>query len=875
MGSIRNEYHRYLTALADSGASEDTRRLAYVIWHHLDALAALGATRRARSTRLAPLALRELAVAPVEVPELRTDEGNARQFVRLNKLVVGPFRGFMSPESFDLSRPITLVYGANGTGKSSFCEALEHALLGTINEAEAKRINQRAYCDNARLQRHERPKLEVLSEDGELVACTPNEEALRFCFVERNRIEGFARIAARTPGDQRQLIATLFGVDEFNDFVKGFNPDLDNELDLEGQKAKELQLRRQALSAAEQTVKDHANQQAAFKAQDEAWAQQVLPGQTYLEVRRWLLGEGEAKGRLADVRAALDAPLPAARNLRRSDLEDRLRVVVEISGELEKLTAQLGARAAEVSFQQLYEAVDALAQASPNDCPACGTPIAQVRFNPFDRAREGLKQLAELAGLQRQQQGLRETLANGQHDLFSYMQRVVNAMREAGTVLNDFPDLPGQPQGKWLAGWLEHDRAAWNRLLAAVAGFEGQDQQVMQAQQERAPLRAERDRLEVLELAHVRLMAEKDAWQRRLDEAKTLIQRFEDDNRALIAEVEAEATAVAHHQRIKVAYDDFLPRLRDYMTSLPARLLQGLGDQARQFYNGFNREDPPGDLLAALCLPVAENEKLELEFVGEPGKRYDALMILSEGHIRCLGLAILMAKNAVENCPVVIFDDAVNAIDDDHRAGIWRTLFQDGLVGDKQIVLTSHAEEFLQRIEQGMDAQRVKNDVQRFKFLPHDGEHELRVDTDAPTKNYVSLAQQDLDQDSKRDALRNCRYGLENLTDRLWNWMSRREFGPIELKLGRPRAPYELNDKCSKLRAKLRGREDPPALKGAFEALDKLLGVNAGSIEWCYLNSGVHDAEINHEFDRSTVRTIVEALAQLDHSLAELQQRRN
>jgi wobble nucleotide-excising tRNase len=140
-------------------------------------------------------------------------------------------------------------------------------------------------------------------------------------------------------------------------------------------------------------------------------------------------------------------------------------------------------------------------------------------------------------------------------------------------------------------------------------------------------------------------------------------------------------------------------------------------------------------------------------------------MILSEGHIRCLGLAILMAKNAVENCPVIVFDDAVNAIDDDHRSGIWRTLFQDGLVGDKQIVLTSHAEEFLQRIEQGMDAQRVKNDVRRFKFLPHDGEHELRVDTDAPTKNYVSLAQQDFDQDSKRDALRNCRYGLENLTD--------------------------------------------------------------------------------------------------------------
>lgn len=440
--------------------------------------------------------------------------------------------------------------------------------------------------------------------------------------------------------------------------------------------------------------------------------------------------------------------------------------------------------------------------------------------------------------------------------------------------LNDLPDLPRQPQGKWLSGWLENDRAAWSRLLAGVVGFEEQDRQLVQAQQERVRLRAERDRLEEFELAHVRLITEMEAWQRRLDEANTLIRKFEEDNRLLITEVETETAVIAHHQRIKAAYDDFLPRLREYMAGLPTRLLQGLGDQARNFYNGFNREDAPGDLLAALHLPVVENEKLEVEFIGEPGKRYDALMILSEGHIRCLGLAILMAKNAVENCPVIIFDDAVNAIDDDHRAGIWRTLFQDGLIGNKQIVLTSHAEEFLQRIEQGMDAQRVKNEVRRFKFLPHDGEHELRVDTDAPTKNYVSLAQQDLDQDSKRDALRNCRYGLENLTDRLWNWMSRREFGSIELKLGRPRASYELNDKCSKLRAKLRGREEPPALKGCFEALDKLLGVNSGSIEWRYLNSGVHDAEIDHEFDRSIVRTIVEALVQLDQSIEELQNRR-
>ena len=53
-------------------------------------------------------------------------------------------------------------------------------------------------------------------------------------------------------------------------------------------------------------------------------------------------------------------------------------------------------------------------------------------------------------------------------------------------------------------------------------------------------------------------------------------------------------------------------------------------------------------------------------------------------------------------------------------------------------------------------------------------------------------------------------------------------------------------------------------------ALDRLLGVGAGSIEWSYLNSGVHDSQRDHEFDRATVRTIVESVTALDTALEAL-----
>ena len=65
-----------------------------------------------------------------------------------------------------------------------------------------------------------------------------------------------------------------------------------------------------------------------------------------------------------------------------------------------------------------------------------------------------------------------------------------------------------------------------------------------------------------------------------------------------------------------------------------------------------------------------------------------------------------------------------------------------------------------------------------------------------------------------------------------------------------------------------------PASNPINSAFDDLLGINGSSIEWGYLNSGTHDAQRDNEFDRATVRRIVEATTALDAGLAQLQQGR-
>lgn len=871
--SIRPEFARFLTYLEEQQSPDDVRRFANVVQAHLPHLAEVGSGRRARSVRLAPFAIAELSDTPVErmVPP-PPPPGEVTGFGRLHQLQVGPFRGFMRREVFDLSRDVTLIYGANGTGKSSFCEALESAMLGAISEAQAKRLDYRVYCNNARLRRHDGPLLTATSLAGAVDRFVASEDQHRFCFIEKNRLDDFARIAAKTPADQRQLIATLFGVDQFTDFVRGFNPSLDENLSFGGMRALQLEGRRGQLASAELVIRLAPEKEAELQASELELAGRIAPNVPFTNCVEWMLGTPEKLGRLPYLRAHLDAIPPPIYQITRVKINELLAKVYEVHALLQVTQAELGRRAGEVSFAQLYDAVLRLA-AGATTCPACGTGLDAVAQNPFERARIGLGELAALAAIQQTERTQTEQLREAMRQLRAEMARTIDAatlLFPAQLQASGLPLVPAGFEGNWLADWVGGDQAHWGALFAIAELIEQADTEARQIHANREAMAAERVRLDALALEVASMVTLTTTAQRALEQARLTVAQFDEANRELIEQVAAEAAIAVHHRRVKAAYDQFLPSLNAYLALLPGQLLQGLGENAKDLYNAFNRGDLPNDLLHALHFPLAENSKIEIEFAGEPGVRFDALAMLSEGHIRCLGLAILLAKNTAQGCPVIIFDDVVNAIDDEHRDGIWRTLFEDGRFPEKQIVLTSHSEEFLHRIQQEIGAQRA-GQIKRYKFLPRLDEYHLRIDTDPPTKNYVLLAQQAFDADDKRDALRQARPALESLTDRLWTWLGRRGDGRLEIQLGGPRSPWELNNKCSKLRSALTRIQNQHAnLPPVVQALDTLLGVRNGSIEWGYLNSAVHDFQRDYDFDRATVRTIVEAMVALDNSLTAL-----
>nr|WP_233175420.1 ATP-binding protein [Dyella sp. ASV24] len=260
---------------------------------------------------------------------------------RLASLEVGPFRGFRRKETFDLGFPTVLILGGNGTGKSSLCEAMELALLGRIEEADERGLAARNYLSNAHEGGYEQPVLRGRVK-GAPTPIAPDEEFYRFIIVERNRIEGFARIGARRPAEATKMLAALFGLTAFNDFVSGFAATL-TQLNFALPKAEALALRRAATQADQAKVASIAVAHAQFDRERTEVAERFEAGLSYANLKA-RIGTKAAPGRLQEIHALLATPLPAPTGARAANLVTLRRNARDLGRQLSQVRAALEAR---------------------------------------------------------------------------------------------------------------------------------------------------------------------------------------------------------------------------------------------------------------------------------------------------------------------------------------------------------------------------------------------------------------------------------------------------------------------------------------------------------------------------------------------------
>jgi wobble nucleotide-excising tRNase len=254
--------------------------------------------------------------------------------------------------------------------------------------------------------------------------------------------------------------------------------------------------------------------------------------------------------------------------------------------------------------------------------------------------------------------------------------------------------------------------------------------------------------------------------------------------------------------------------------------------------------------------------------MSKPKKYFDALHVMSEGHIRCLGLAILLAKNIEQKCPVLLFDDPVNAIDEDHREGIRRTLFEDDHLSDTQIILTCHGEEFYKDIQNLLGKLEVKKS-NLYSFLPHDGDNRIKVDSEPTPRNFIVSAEEHFAKGNIRYALADSRRALESVSNRTWAFLKNKDKGTLSIRMRAPKSKPELQNLVQQLRRQLNDSSFSHTKKdGLAHGLDLLINIQDSQKVWGYLNTGTHDGEDLPEFERSIVRSIIDALVHIDATLS-------
>lgn len=852
--ALHSDFARFKQWLRARQPSETALKICAVIETNLARIAQTTHAGGQRSRLLVPMiraGMNQAIAADQTVAPPQAEIG----WDQLIGLEVGPFRGFRRKEIFDLRHPTILILGGNGTGKSSLCEALELALLGRIEEADERGLAARHYLNNAYEGRYEQPRL-MGRVKGVPKPIAPNEELYRFVIVERNRIEGFARIGARRPAEATKMLAALFGLTAFNDFVSGFAASLETQLALALPKASALALRRAATQADQAKVASVAETHTQFERERAEVAERFEPGLTYADLKA-RIGTSTTPGRLQEIRTLLATPLPAPTEVRAANLVAIRKTVRDFWRQLSQARAALEARGREVTFRGLYQAVAALQAAHADRCPACETPLDQVVIDPFRRAADGLRALQELAQLEGQAADLERQSVRSQDAL---QQAIGQVIQHADQLPREQHLAPlNQPLGKY-------GSKEWRRVLAAARMLEEQDTNLVATQAQRTELAAEAEKLQGARTELAGIQGRQNQFDMDVATARDRLTAFDQENAVLLAEVEAEATEHQVQLQIRDAYRDFLEELKTYRDGLPEQLLADLNEITLDLYNWFNIQDHPSDQLEELRLPLLGGDPIQVRFRGTPDRWQDALAILSEGHVRCLGLAILIAKNIKLGLPTLLLDDAVNAIDHDHREGIRTTLFDHPELVKKQLIITCHSDEFIKDIH-NHHAPKAPLYILRH----HDGDHHPRV-SGGNTRNYIQQADACLADNNPRGALSHSRQALEGLINRTWKKLAKDapDLARLALELRGPGAPPDARNVADVLFSTITKALVVGTLKEPWDVrrdqLDAILKAKVNSRAWFSLNKGTHEEEDREDFEEPTVRRIVQALVAIDQS---------
>jgi DNA sulfur modification protein DndD len=874
---IKSQFNQFVRTLKSDELTPYEIKLINLITENFDSIANVGTASGKRATLLNDLINQHREKLGDNLPKIEVNANeNTTDNVKISSIEIENFRGFSSKEIFDLNKPKILVYGPNGSGKTSFCEALEFSLLGYLSEADAKRIDVRHYITNLHNGNSKYPIVKGTNSKGEIVEINANPDSYYFCFIEKNRIIDFARYSSKTQGQQENLLATLFGLDEFYSFVNGFTENISGKIPVESLKQKELDRKTIDIAGQKQNIQNSNQRIIDLENQKKTIAENSKLNKSFNELDLFINGNSEIKGRIALIDEELQKP--------RGKIYTH-STVIELFTSISNIEITLANFATnntkfeqekdKVNFVEIFRLVQNFEETLSDKCPVCETPIEQTTINPYSNARIKLTELGGIAKIQQERDNAWSNLISEVYNFsidFEARKKSSEELKTEITVnipnqLKDFQKEKTEQESylKDLKMFFESIKLQRDNLLKLEKRITEANLISNKHSENLIKLQAEKNNLSEIKRQIDQLKANLESHQDIIVSAEKAIGEFDSINKNLIEEIEKEKLIINDNKKIVEAYSLLLSKLNQYKRELPLSLVSNLNDLTKEFYNFINQGDCDFELIEKIVLPSNAGDRIKVAFQDNPTIELDAMHILSEGHTRCLGLSILLSKVVYDKLPFIVFDDIVNAIDHDHRGNIRELLYDNPIINEKQIIITSHSEEYIKDIEnkhftkKGIESERIL-----YAFLKPTSKTLRKKES---TKHYLQKASNHIDENSFRDCLMECRRALENLSNDLWSKASKKYNFQISYKVRTPNAPPDLMGIVNSLRKELNDLKVSD-FDNSLNILSYLAGLETSNKQiWNYLNKGTHEESDRDDFDSKFVVEVLEKLIQLETEL--------
>ncbi|WP_067709566.1 AAA family ATPase [Erwinia sp. ErVv1] len=625
---------------------------------------------------------------------LKKEEAN------ISTLQVNNFRGFNALSSEDKGALIkfhpklNIFFAPNGGGKTSLCEAIEYACTGTVKEAERRKTSLSKY-----IKRNGKLILDAKADNGKVIAAS-NENI--FCFIDRNRLQEFSLLGSNdTRFAQRDVLASLVGLEQLDGFLdKLVQP---QSFDVEKFK------RFNNISKENDLKRDAELSKVRHKQYDERMKGEITDILNVLEAgalpRRYASSltkdfidkfekrsvfykekkEKYSKGKLSYVIKELEIV----------SFFSHFNKILYFSG---KINENYSALKDEVDYLELFRMAEGVLEKKVfNECPLCRTTLDKVNVNPLINARSCLNKLKSIAFLQKRKEKVSVIIS-----------RYVDSIKEQVELYKQSPvqdeNIINDEELSILAKTNHLDNVSIKETMSLIEGKLSLSSKIFKFN-ERCNVHnkavVESDNvLKRIEGNLVELKRKKDRISEHMDNIRGLRKSMKNES-ILIVDRYNQLPSVMRHALSEHEYNLFLDNLKSDYAKLYSdafrfkkdreqSIISGLNDDVIYYYNAINFHEDESELIQKVDFNYEESLKQYRIKLTIQDVLQDAFVCLSEGHLKVLGLSILLALAKKKKLSFIIFDDVVNAIDTEHRSNIVNTFLNDNYIKGTQLVITTH-----------------------------------------------------------------------------------------------------------------------------------------------------------------------------------------